>query len=378
MTIKRNISCILFFGFLLTGCQIASTGQTSSTSDVSLPTIEVAIAPASPNQLPTEMIVPLPTATSEVFTEPVVMPDYSASYYVDDRSTPAALVVSFANAINRHEYLRAYSYWQNPKAYFGTIDDFTASYENTASVSVTLGNVSSEGAAGSVYYTIPAVLTQMLNNNSQKREANCYILRFPQPANYGAPPITPMHFDQYTTQSVAAGTSDKEALTSACSASDQTQGLNLQPPSFETLADLSAANYIDNRSGAVEVVSSLLNAINRKEYVRAYSYWQDTTAVGSYDSYAAGFSDTGSVTATFGTVTSDAGAGQFYYQVPVGMIVTTTTNTTQTFVGCYTLHLSNPGMQGVLPFQPLGITQGHFTKMANGTDVSSQLAGACK
>jgi hypothetical protein len=89
-------------------------------------------------------------------------------------------VVSFANALNRHEYLRAYAYWQNPNTYFGTLDAFTASYANTASVAVTLGNVSSEGAAGSVYFTIPAVLTQTLNDNTTKREANCYILRFPQ------------------------------------------------------------------------------------------------------------------------------------------------------------------------------------------------------
>src|SRR5260221_5754909 len=35
----------------------------------------------------------------------------SAELYVDDRSTPAALITSFVNAINRQEYLRAYSYW---------------------------------------------------------------------------------------------------------------------------------------------------------------------------------------------------------------------------------------------------------------------------
>jgi hypothetical protein len=168
----------------------------------------------------------------------------------------------------------------------------------------------------------------------------------------------PMHFDQYTTQSVPAATSDKDALASACSTSDQTQGLNLQPPSFETLADLTLPT-ISITAAAVEVVSSLLNAINRKEYVRAYSYWQDATAVGTYDSYAAGFSDTGSVTATFGTVTSDAGAGQFYYQVPVGMIVTTTTNNTQTFVGCYTLHLQ-PRHPGHSALPAVGHHQGSF------------------
>ncbi|MPM42159.1 hypothetical protein SDC9_88821 [bioreactor metagenome] len=79
----------------------------------------------------------------------------------------------------------------------------------------------------------------------------------------------------------------------------------------------------------------------------------------------------------FGTVNVDAGAGQYYYTVPLGMVVKTTTNTTQTFVGCYTLHLSNPGMQGTLPFQPLGITKGSFKQITNGTDLSPLLASAC-
>jgi hypothetical protein len=99
--------------------------------------------------------------------------------------------------------------------------------------------------------------------------------------------------------------------------------------------------------------------------------------VGNYNNYAAGYNDTGSVTATFGTVTGDAGAGQFHYQIPVAMKVITTTNTQQTFVGCYTLHLANPGVQGTLPFQPLAITVGKFKQVANSTNVTPLLATAC-
>ena len=128
----------------------------------------------------------------------------------------------------------------------------------------------------------------------------------------------------------------------------------------------------------MDLISSLLNSLNRKEYVRAYSYWQNpSTTIGTYTSYAAGFSDTGVVTAVFGTVTSDAGAGQYNYKVPMAMKVTTPTNTKQTFVGCYTLHLSNPGMQGTLPFQPMAISGGKFSQVANDVDVTPLLATAC-
>lgn len=343
------------------------------------PTAIVVTATTVATEAPTDTAVALPTATAEVTaTAPVVMPDYSSSAYVDDRSTPASLVVSFANAINSHEYIRAYSYWADEApTVLGTLDAFSASYDAVNSVSVALGGVTSDGAAGSIYYTMPVLLTQALADGSSKRIAECYVMRFPQPANYGEPPITPLHFDQATTShDVDAATSDTAALSAACSA-DQTQGSPAVSPMFDSLSDLSSANYIDNRSGAVEVVSSLLNALNRKEYVRAYSYWQNTQAVGSYDAYAAGFNDTDTVTAVFGTVAGDAGAGQYYYQIPLAMIVKTTTNTTQTFVGCYTLHLANPGMQGTLPFEPLGITKGQFKQVANGTDVNPLLGSAC-
>jgi hypothetical protein len=57
--------------------------------------------------------------------------------------------------------------------------------------------------------------------------------------------------------------------------------------------------------------------------------------------------------------------------------VSTTTNTTQTFVGCYTLRLSQPANQTTPPFQPMGIISGKFTQVANGTDVNPLLPTAC-
>ena len=307
------------------------------------------------------------------------LPDYSSTSYLDDRSTPAALMLSFANAINLHQYIRAYSYWIDPATYLGTLDNFSNSYSNVTSVEVVFGQISAEGAAGSVYYTVPLIFKNTNTSSTVDKLAACYILRMPQPGNYGAPPITPMHIDRGTTQLLSASTSDSDGLAVACSGPDYSNGgLPSSPASVENVNDLSKSNYIDNRSGAVEVVSSLLNSLNRKEYVRAYSYWQNpSTTVGSYASYAAGYSDTETVTATFGTVVSDAGAGQYHYQVPLAMIVLTTSSSTQTFVGCYTLHLANPGMQATPPFEPLGITKGHFTQVANGTNTAPLLATAC-
>jgi hypothetical protein len=386
MSSLTKIACIVVLASLLVSCQPIVT-PTPTLAPTSGTTVEVVTAtPASTAttavptaELPTVTSLPTdpaaPTATSLVPSS--ALPDYSSNAYLDDRSTAAALMLSYVNAINRHEYLRAYSYWLTPSSYLGTLDAFTNAYANVTSELVTMAAISGDGAAGSVYYSFPAVFTDTLSGGSTSKYAGCFVMRLPQPANYGEPPIQPMNIDRGSKTAISASTSDSDALASACSSSDYPTGQTVAG-SVESLSDLSNSNYIDNRSGALEVISSLLNAINRKEYVRAYSYWENpATTVGNYDNFAAGYNDTGTVTATFGTITSDAGAGQFHYQIPVAMKVITTTNTQQTFVGCYTLHLANPGVQGTLPFQPLAITVGKFKSVSNSTDVTPLLATAC-
>ena len=387
MRLTKSIAVLLGLGLLLTACgpyvttaiQPTSTpatyikivtNSTEATSTV-LPTAATAVTQMT--EVPATAV-----ATTAAETVAVNIPDTSTNTYLDDLSTPAALILSYVNAINRHEYLRAYSYWVSPSSYIGSLDAFTNSLTNTSSESVTFGQITSDGAAGSIYYTVPAVMVDTMNGGGTNKFASCFIVRLPQPGNYGEPPIQPMNIDRGGKTAVSASTSNANALASACSGSDYPAGGNPETAAVEPTNNLTSSNYIDNRSGAIELVSSLMNALNRKEYVRAYSYWQNpSTSIGTYDSYAAGFADTGSVSAVFGTVTSDVGAGQYHYQVPLAMKVVTTGNAQQTFVGCYTLHLSNPGMQATQPFEPLGITAGKFKQVSNGTDVTSLLTTVC-
>jgi hypothetical protein len=171
--------------------------------------------------------------------------------------------------------------------------------------------------------------------------------------------------------------SDASVLATACSGypvgglippfSASSNGLNIDK-----------SNFIDNRSGPIETVSSLLNAINLKQYVRAYSYFQNpVTFPGPYDPYAAGYSGTDVIKATFGVAQSEGAAGSLYFKVPLAMQVLTTSGATQTFVGCYTLHLAQPSIQAAPPFQPLGIIAGNFKQVANGTNINALLPTAC-
>jgi len=326
-----------------------------------------------PTKVPTLVpITPIPPTLA-----PGDLTDYSSAAYLDDRSTPAALVLSYVNAINSHHFVRAYSYWDAPETVIGSLDAFTAATELIASETVTLGAVSSDGAAGSMYYTVPAAVTDTLSGGGTNKYSACFVTRLTQPGNYGAPPITPMQITSNTIITpVDASTSDDSIITSACA------GLAGSPagdPALENLSDISADNYIDNRSGAIEVVKSLVNSINRHEFVRAYSYYEAPSIFpGSFSFYESGMASTDVITSVvFGDVISDAGAGQFYYQVPVAEYITETDASEHLYIGCYNLHLANPSFQATLPFRPMAITTEELTEYLITVDVAPILEAIC-
>jgi len=372
---KKLTPCIFILTFLMLAACSKTVLSLTPTANLTptltaLPTI---VNTPPQRQVPTVTNSHVVTTPTTAF-EGISLPDISDSVYLDDRSTPAALMLSYFNAINRREYLRAYSYYIHDET-LGTLDEFSSGYRNTQKVRVVVGDISSEGAAGSIYYTIPMVLNATTTSGVQQKFSACYIVRLPQPGNYGAPPITPMHLERGTAKSIPLTTSDVDALASACPSLDFPTGVNVSPASMENLADLSSTNYIDNRSDPEAVIRSLLNALNSQQYVRAYSYWQDPSF--TYDSFSESYANTVSVSAVFGAVTSDAGAGQIYYTLPAVLESMLTDGTKQTFSVCYTLHLSQPTFQGTVPFQPLGIQSAISKQVENGADPTTLLSTAC-
>ena len=95
--------------------------------------------------------------------------------YVDDRSTPESLVRSLYNAINRHEYARAWDYFE--KAPAKSFDAYVKGFDDTDHVEVAVGQASAEGAAGSVYYEVPVAIGATDKKGGQKVFAGCYSLR---------------------------------------------------------------------------------------------------------------------------------------------------------------------------------------------------------
>lgn len=95
--------------------------------------------------------------------------------YLDDRSGAEPLVHSLYNAINRHEYARAWSYFSVPPA--KSFDKYVAGFADTAYVDVVTGRAVADGAAGSVFYSLPVAIRAVDAKGEEKVFAGCYTLR---------------------------------------------------------------------------------------------------------------------------------------------------------------------------------------------------------
>jgi hypothetical protein len=276
--------------------------------------------------------------------------------FLDDRSNAIQVLRSFYNAINRKEYVRAYSYYAPNTTNFPAYPQFADGYKDTATVELYLGSVSAGVGAGNIYYGVPFSLKATGTDGKVQVFAGCYTLHGANDARvYGAPPFQPLDIESGKVQEVPAGGDTAGIMASSCQDTGN-QAVAITPiPNDDSAV---AANYfLDDRSSPEAVIRSFYNAINRKEYVRAYGYFTaNASNIPAYEQFAAGYKNTDTVQLTLGTPTSDAGAGQINYTVPVKLTVKNTDGSTQTFSGNYTLHKAQPANFGAPPFEPLGIT----------------------
>jgi hypothetical protein len=327
-----------------------------------------------PTAVPTPLLAtdtPQPTLATPGAT--LATPDVEPESYVDNRSGPVEVLQSYFNAINRREYVRAYSYWEagaDIEAYV----EFEAGFADTDFVELITGQPGGDAGAGNLFYAVPVVLHVEKTDGTAEAFAGCYILHLSQPGVQATPPFRPLGLRSAEVEMVATEMDTAALLAQICQ-DNPTSPLPSQPT--PELGDISPSHYIDNRSGPVEVLQSLFNAVNRKEYLRAYSYWETSAELPPFPEFEAGYENTESVQLVTGEVSSDAGAGQLYYTVPVTLQAQTTDGSLQTFVGCYTLHLSQPGIQGAPPFQPLSIRSGEVEQVVAEADTAALMAEAC-
>ena len=311
---------------------------------------------------------PTPSAVTQPSASPSVAP---VTAYLDDRGSAEEVIRSYYDAIGRRQYLRAYSYWE-PSTTLPTFDVFAKGFDSTTAVQVELGTVGGSPGAGQLYWSVPAVVLATTTAGPQAF-VGCYAVHLARPEIQAAPPFKPMAIQAGQLQSAATATAARAAMPSVCGSANATP-----LPWGASGTGIDAARYLDDRSAGEEEIRSYYNAVNRKEYSRAYSYWElGASQLAPFDAFASGYANTKSVTLATKPGTIGAGAGQTYYTVPAVVTASNTDGSTTVFAGCYTLHLGSPNAQATPPFQPLGIQSARITQAASGANASDLLNAAC-
>jgi hypothetical protein len=311
---------------------------------------------------------PTPSAATQPSGSPSGAP---AAAYLDDRSSAEQVIRSYYDAIGRRQYLRAYGYWE-PSTTLPTFDVFAKGFESTSAVQVELGTVGGGAGAGQLYWSVPAVVLATTTAGSQAF-VGCYTIHLARPEIQAAPPFKPMAIQAGPLQSAATAVAARTALPTVCGSANATP-LPWGAPG----TGIDAARYIDDRSAGEELIRSYYNGVNRKEYARAYSYWEPgASQLAPFAAFEAGYANTKSVTLASKPGTIGVGAGQTYYSVPTVVAASNTDGSTTLFAGCYTLHLGSPNAQATPPYQPLGIQSARISQAATGANATDLLNSAC-
>jgi hypothetical protein len=95
-----------------------------------------------------------------------------------DRSGPVRLLASYYNAIDLGEYVRAWEYWETPPA--PDFEGFAQGFAETKSVMLIVRPpIRLEGAAGSVYSAIPALVSTAHRDGNRHAFVGCFVARRP-------------------------------------------------------------------------------------------------------------------------------------------------------------------------------------------------------
>lgn len=315
------------------------------------------------------------TPTATITATPAEAPPPTTAY-LDDRSSPTGLMYSFFNALNRREYLRAYSYWRNAADSLGDFETYMAGYATTDLVTIRFGQIGGDAGAGQMYYNVPLVMEVLNSDATTSRFAACYILHLANPMAQGGPAFSPLAIDRGGAIAYPTGSDEESVLETICTDLGFPVGMPLSPNPVTNPADYSAANYLDDRSDVIQVARSMFNALNRHEFVRAYSYWKNPEIIfGTFEDFLTQYEETDQVEFVFGEPGSDPGAGQLYDYVSIAARFTHNNSTVETIQSCFVTHLSQPVVQASPPFKPRGIFQANFIPADNSVPLESLLAG---
>lgn len=155
----------------------------------------------------------------------------------------------------------------------------------------------------------------------------------------------------------------------------ETQVTPSATPESQSDASQNVPDYVDDRSTPESLIKSFYNAINRKEYARAFGYYAADAMATPFDTFSAGFEMTETVKIELGKATTEGAAGSTYWSLPLAIQSVLSDAKEEVFSGCYTIRLANPAIQGV-PFVPMSIMQGTLTP--SGLPLEKSVPEACE
>jgi heat shock protein HslJ len=125
--------------------------------------------------------------------------------------------------------------------------------------------------------------------------------------------------------------------------------------------------------GPTEVLKSYYQAINEKQYQRAYSYWE--SPFGSLEQFSRGFADTLGVRLLVEPAPRIEGAaGSLYAEVPTVVVARSTGGRERIFAGCYVLRKSNVQRDS----EAWHIHKASLSPLLANTKISSLLQQSCQ
>ena len=133
----------------------------------------------------------------------------------------------------------------------------------------------------------------------------------------------------------------------------------------------------EERTDPVGLIRSFYNAVNRKEYQRAYGYMQLGSDMPDYNAFAAGYADTVSVSLTTGESRLGAAAGSVYADVPVVLVAVHTDGSLHKYSGCYVARRPNIGEGNQPPPKEWHIYSATVQEVALDADTQALLAQGC-
>lgn len=211
-----------------------------------LPTALPEAAPAAPPAPPIDAAGnPLPAAPPPA-AEPlsVIVPPF------EDRASPAALLASYYNALERREYERAAGYHTDPAQV--SLAQLTSDAAGVVSIHVLIvPPVLIQATSDGVLVNVPTYAAATLEDGSQRNLVGCYVLQ----QQTGAWAVAGGQLALATEPVTPA------LLAAAC-------------PPLQQLTDTITPPF-DNAGDPVGLLNSYVNALQRREYERALRYHSD-------------------------------------------------------------------------------------------------------